>query len=373
MRGEFAYFVNVVNLLSVFISMAVSSSLPYLRETYGDVAIHRVVKLINIQVLVYGMFLLIVGLYFGDGLFMCVLFAGVVLQYANQLDFIAIICNIKKRNRLVGVAAFIYLGLLVVAYLYSEGSLDTIILAFVFYAILRILLYLVSYKFLLNFDKSVSNGFFEIIKVSGFSMLVALVGMLNYNADVIILQKFVSFSEIGIYSAAVGLASMFWVVPDAFKDVLIGRLRGERGLRHLILGIKLNVLFSLLVLIIFFFIGKQCLVFFYGAEYESSFSVTLILLMGVIPMILFKFVNAYYLYLGKQVLTFFVSLIAVLINITLNFCLIPEYGIEGSAVSSVISYMFVGVFLLAVFIFENPKVRTVFLSFSRKELTDFFK
>ena len=91
MRGEFAYFVNVVNLLSVFISMAVSSSLPYLRETYGDVAIHRVVKLINIQVLVYGMFLLIVGLYFGDGLFMCVLFAGVVLQYANQLDFIAII------------------------------------------------------------------------------------------------------------------------------------------------------------------------------------------------------------------------------------------------------------------------------------------
>jgi O-antigen/teichoic acid export membrane protein len=373
MRGEFAYFVNIVNLLSVFISMAVSSSLPYLREKYGDVAIHRVIKLINIQVLVYILFLVIVGLYWGSSFYTYILFAGVVLQYANQLDFIAIVCNIKKRNRLVGFAASTYLIVLSIVYFYSDASLNAIVFSFMLYAIVRVVFYLISFKFFLQFDRSVSIDFFEIIKVSGFSMLVALVGMLNYNADVIILERYVSFAEIGIYSAAVGLASMFWVVPDAFKDVLIGRMGGERGLRHLILGIKINIVFSLLVLIIFFFIGRQCLVFFYGADYESSFSVTLILLVGVIPMILFKFINAYYLYLGKQVLTFFISLVAVLINIALNFYLIPEYGVNGSAFSSVVSYMFVGLFLITIFIFEQPKVRGVFLSFSRKEIIDFFK
>jgi O-antigen/teichoic acid export membrane protein len=373
MRGEFAYFVNIVNLLSVFISMAVSSSLPYLREKYGEAAIHRVIKLINIQVLIYILFLLIVGLYWGSSFYTYILFAGVLLQYANQLDFIAIVCNIKKRNRLVGFAALTYLIVLSVVYFYLDASLDAIVFSFMLYAIVRVVFYLISFKFFLQFDRSVSIDFFEIIKVSGFSMLVALVGMLNYNADVIILERYVSFAEIGIYSAAVGLASMFWVVPDAFKDVLIGRMGGERGLRHLIFGIKINIVFSLLVLIIFFFIGRQCLVFFYGADYESSFSVTLILLVGVIPMILFKFINAYYLYLGKQILTFFISLVAVLINIGLNFYLIPEYGVNGSAFSSVVSYMFVGLFLITIFIFEQPKVRGVFLSFSRKEIIDFFK
>ena len=63
----------------------------------------------------------------------------------------------------------------------------------------------------------------EVLKFSFFPMLTSLLTILNYNMDVIILNFFVENREIGLYSLAVTFASMLWIIPDAFKDVLFNK------------------------------------------------------------------------------------------------------------------------------------------------------
>lgn len=373
MRGEFAYYLNIVNITSVFISLAISSSLPFLREKYGEKSVHGIIRLINIQMLVYFILVLIAAVFINIEDYAYILLASILLQYANQLDFIVMIVDIRKRNILISVSIFIYFSILLVDYVFLKASLNVIIFSFISYAIVRIVFYIKYFKSFFTIKKTTSIRFTEVIKISSLSMFVALVGMLNYNADVIILQKYVSFSEIGIYSAAVGLASMFWVVPDAFKEVIIGRLGSEKGLENIVSAIKINIIFSFFVFILFFLVGKEVIIFFYGYEYEPSFSIIVMLLSGVIPIVLFKFISAYYLYMGKQAMTLFASIIALLINISLNFYLVPKFGIDGSAIATIISYVFVGLSLTFIFIYDNPKSARFFMKTSRKEITDFFK
>ncbi len=374
MRGEFAYYLNVVNIMSVFISFAISSSLPFLREKYGDKSIYVILRIINIQMLIYFSLVVFSSFFIILENYIYILLTSLILQYANQLDFIVMIIDIKKRNVLISVSIFIYFSILVISYLFFKSSLDIIIFSFMLYAIVRIIFYILSLRefFTIKIKKAKHIKFIEIIKISGLSMLVALLGMLNYNADVIILQRYVSFSEIGIYSAAVGLASMFWVVPDAFKEVILGRLDGENGLRNIISAIKINIIFSLVVFIFFFFIGREFIVFVYGDKYEPSFTIVLMLLAGVIPMIFFKLISAYYLYMGRQTMTLLASIAALLLNVTMNFYLVPRFGIDGSAIAAIASYFFVGASLTFVFIYDNPKSVRLFMENSKKEIMLFF-
>lgn len=353
-RGEYGYFINVVNILSVFIGFAISSSFPYFRERYGDNALFPILKIIHAQMALYTILLLVIWGVVGFNLYFIFMLSAVVVQYSSQLDFLAIVVDVRKRNRLVGATALVYTLALLSIYFWTDDELYVIISVFVCFSVLKIFFYIFRFDFL--YTKGMSVPFFDVFKISGFSMLAALVGMLNYNADVLILQKYVSFSEIGLYSAAVALASMFWVIPDAFKEVLIGKLRNGRGVTDLVYGIQINILLGVAILFCFYYLGEFFIVFFYGEEYGPSYGISFILLLGVTPMIFFKFIGSYYLFLGKQIVVFLVSFLSMLINILLNFLLVPNHGVEGAAIASVISYLFVGVIMAIVFYIDNPEV-----------------
>lgn len=373
LRGEYAFTLNYINIISLVLSFALTSSIPNIVSRFGESAGGVVLKLLHVQLVLY-LAAAVIFFYsygFSDLSFFVIL--CVFTQYSNQLDFYAIFSNVKLRNNILLYSSALYSFSLLILFFVSDSNL-----IFIFYLLLAtVLIKISSYlKFygllnsLLSFRVFPRFDYFSIFKLSFFSMLVSLVAMLNYGVDILILESYVSFSELGLYSSAVVFSSLLWLVPDAFKDVLVGKLNKSDGLSLFLSALKLNVLFSFLFFLFFIFSGKFLISFFYGKDYVGSYSSTLILLFGVIPMIFFKFINAYYLSKGKQIFIFMVSFFSVVINVFLNIILIPLFGIDGSALASVVSYFFVGIVLLMFFLKENP---TCITSFYKISFLDFKK
>lgn len=67
-------------------------------------------------------------------------------------------------------------------------------------------------------------------------------------------------------------------------------------------------------------------------------------------MIFYKIINTLYISIGEQKISCFILFISTVINIILNFIMIPIWGGIGAALSSVFSYAVCGVFLCTNFV-----------------------
>lgn len=124
---------------------------------------------------------------------------------------------------------------------------------------------------------------------------------------------------------------------------------------------KIIFIFSILFsLIIFLFSSKILLIF--GEEYIISKTALIILLVGNLLM---SFAGNTYIYLlmtNKGVVLGRLIFAAVLINVLLNFFIIPIYGIEGAAFTSIISILFWN-FIGAFYIFKVDRINITLIKF----------
>ncbi|MEH6992830.1 polysaccharide biosynthesis C-terminal domain-containing protein, partial [Neobacillus drentensis] len=96
--------------------------------------------------------------------------------------------------------------------------------------------------------------------------------------------------------------------------------------------------------------GKFFITLLYGTEFSSAYIVTIIIFIGIISMTIYKILYPYYVSNGLQKFCYKVLLIGAIVNVILNFALIPLFGIEGAAISSVLSYSVCGYILLKRFL-----------------------
>ena len=86
-------------------------------------------------------------------------------------------------------------------------------------------------------------------------------------------------------------------------------------------------------------LGKLFLEIFYGKEYVQAFTTTMILFIGVIPMIAFKLIHPVYVNQGKSAMVVKLLIVSIISNIVVSLILIPRFQAVGAAFASVISYM----------------------------------
>lgn len=349
LRGEYALLLNLSNILAVVLGFNITSSYPYFLRKYKNNVLEKINNIILFQTFIYIAVLIFIYLYGSSPDVMTLLTLSIIAQFSNQLDFISIIKNINKRNKIVTLSGVIQTIALVVMYFLTSENIYYIISTLICFHLLKIFAYMFfnKTKITINLNSMLMTS--EILKFSFFPMLTSLLAILNYNMDVIILNFFVENREIGLYSLAVTLASMLWIVPDAFKDVLFNKTAQNDSVDALKLSIKINLYFSFIVIIIFSVFGNSFISFIYGEEFSESFLVSLILISGTIPMIFFKLIGTLYQAVGKQHYSFYTLALSVLINFVCNLITIPFMGIIGAAISSVFSYLVCGLIMLSTF------------------------
>ncbi|MTV91620.1 hypothetical protein GM544_14545, partial [Streptococcus pneumoniae] len=87
--------------------------------------------------------------------------------------------------------------------------------------------------------------------------------------------------------------------------------------------------FMILLIIGFLSFGEFAITLLYGSSYIKAFPITLVIFLGSLSMIFFKILQPIYISQGKQSVAIKILSVSALINISLNWYLIPNYQITG--------------------------------------------
>jgi O-antigen/teichoic acid export membrane protein len=352
-KGDYAYITQIVLIVTIILNLGIHQSYSFFYRKKINNIFNKYLNVYLLQFLVYISIGILLAVLLNNILYIYICMMVPFSVFNQQLESTMAVENIRLKIKLHMV----------------NVTLRTIVSAYMFFALESNLLYpvlltiginLVTIASYIYFSKVapniLKNDYRLMKKVLAFSwlpMLTALLITFNYSIDIIFLKHMGTAFELGIYSTAVGLINYFWLIPDAFKEVLVSRVARSNSIRSTILSIKIS-LFSIVVTIIaFFLVGNYAISLMYGSQFKEAYGITVLLSIGAISMIFYKIIGTLFLAEGKRWFYFLSLLISVIANIVANLYMIPKLGMYGAAISSVISYTICGLSFFIYFLIQK--------------------
>jgi O-antigen/teichoic acid export membrane protein len=181
--------------------------------------------------------------------------------------------------------------------------------------------------------------------VFGFHLLFA---NLFFQIDTILLSLWKGNLYVGMYQAVFKLIILPLMIPDILNFTLLPVLsrlfttEKEKALRILYLMNKLLFLASLPITLILYVYSEEIINIIYGyKQYSASVPVLKIFAFNIFIRFSFEAFALILTTTNKQVIRMYTVISATIINIALNYFLIPQFGLKGAAIVSLISIIFV--------------------------------
>lgn len=176
------------------------------------------------------------------------------------------------------------------------------------------------------------------------SHLSNILAFVNYRADILLVNFFLTPFSTGIYIIAVQISEKLWMLSKAASTVLLPKLSAmyKEPKERLKLTKKGFIVVSSLTAatgLVVAFILYWFMSLIFGEQYEESWPVYLWLLPGIIAGAGARIQSNCIAAAGKPEWNFYAAVLVVAINITLNLLLIPIYGIVGAALATSLAYI----------------------------------
>lgn len=194
---------------------------------------------------------------------------------------------------------------------------------------------------------------------------------LNYRVDIILLDKFSNSYELGIYAKGAAITQYLWQIPMLLSTVVFARSSVSKNGKAFSLKVAQLLRISFLIIgissVVMFLFSERIITGLYGLKFKESTAVLNYLLPGVVILTIFKVMNMDLAGKGKPWISMKAMLPALVINIIMNIILIPEWGADGAAFSSTISYGVAGVLFLFFYSKAVELPIRVILGYKRKD------
>ncbi len=354
LRGQYTYNMNMMALIANFLSLGIqyAYSIERKNEKVPLEDLKAKYFAVNIKVL---LFYLVIGIFlfaaFYDPTFSMIYLILPFNVIAGQIGNILLIEDIKYHSLIYMLSSCIYFVLTVIVFLFFKVNLTVVmlvnLLVFLFLAVL-FLYKLKNKKYLFEIDLKYLG---KIIKLGFIPMITAMLKMVNYNFDTIMLKHMgVDLAKIGYYSIAVALAGYIWYIPDIFKDVSFSKSAKEKSCDNICFSMRISNALTIFVILGIVVFGKIFITVMYGKDFINAYAVSLILILGTPAMGIFNIISPVFNVVGLAKFNFNILLKSAVSNIILNLLLIPLMGIEGAALASVVSYSICGVMMTRKFV-----------------------
>ncbi len=187
---------------------------------------------------------------------------------------------------------------------------------------------------------------FGLIKQFIFFSSMAYVGNIfqffSYKLDFWIVDAYNGKTTLGIYSLAVQLSQLLWILPQALGTVLYSYASSckEEEAIHIMLILKKITFYGTLIFAIpglilsYFFIPLL-----YGKEFTPAIHLMFIFLTGIIPFSIPSLLGSFFAARGLFKYSFYIGVTVSIFTVCCYFVLIPMYGAIGGAIASVFSYL----------------------------------
>lgn len=179
----------------------------------------------------------------------------------------------------------------------------------------------------------------------------SLAGFFGYRADVFILSAILADARaIGLYSLGVSLAELTFFVPDSVSTVFFPRVASldRRSADEMAANISRFTVLITLLSVVGLVPAAFATVYLVLPDFVGSLPAFLILLPGIVALTVAKVLSSYISGLGIPLQVAVASGTALIVNVVANLILIPLLGIQGAALSSLISYTVNAVMLLTI-------------------------
>ena len=202
------------------------------------------------------------------------------------------------------------------------------------------------------FKKSLALIF---LKKSWPLFLSGLMYVVYLRIDQIMVKEILGNQSAGIYAVAINLSESWYFIPNIiisslFPAIVLSKTKSVHVYHKRLINLY-SILFWIAVLIAIFMnvFGHFIIEHLYGINYIESYSVLKIYIWSNV-FFFFNVLSSKWLVIeGFYIHSFLRNIIGAFINISINFILLKKIGLMGAALSTLISYAFVGLFYDMIF------------------------
>ncbi len=303
--------------------------------SFWNVAIEIIQFVINNWLIVYfGIFLEIV----------CYYWTAVLMTYSRGVRVTSYLAGVR------GVSQLLIFLILVYFFLDEPDKLWAAITAYFIALFIRAFFSILEVgKIKMTIPADFISLNLKLYKYGAATLLFNLSVLLIFKIDTFMISEALGYKELGIYSIAVALAEVLLMIPSVIGIALFAHFPSMKNEEQILL-LK-RVFFavfamSILLSIFLYIIGPIIISPLFGEAFSKATSPFQILLPGIVAMSLNYSIANYFAGTGRPIIAAIAFFFGVIINISLNFFLIPKYGISGAAIASSISYICVTIFFL---------------------------
>lgn len=189
--------------------------------------------------------------------------------------------------------------------------------------------------------------------------IALLIINLNTKLDIILLGKLSTKYQIGIYAKGANIIQYLWQIPMLLSTIIFARSASSKKDKEFSIKVtqllRLSLIFVGLGLTVLYLFSEEVIVGLFGENFKESSQVLNLLLFGVLLLTIFKSMNVDMAGKGKPWVSMKAMIPGLIINVVLNLLWIPEYGANGAALASTISYSTIAV----LFLFFYSKETTI--------------
>ncbi|KAB1189926.1 oligosaccharide flippase family protein [Haloferax sp. MBLA0076] len=185
----------------------------------------------------------------------------------------------------------------------------------------------------------------QLLTFNVLNIALVLLVMSLYHIDVIMIRMFLGNDETGYYKAALALAEYMWFVPIVLQSLLLHSTSSlwssgehERVSRMSARITRYTALLTIVMAIGIAVLADRFVPYYFGADFLPVVAPLIYLLPGALGFAIARPIYAISQGNGNLKPLIFATGGAALLNLVLNFILIPEYGIIGAAVATSIGY-----------------------------------
>ena len=180
--------------------------------------------------------------------------------------------------------------------------------------------------------------------------------------DQIMLGQMLNSEAVGVYSAAIKLSEIWHFIPKitliSVTPILISlhkknKLSFKKEFKKIL---KIMIFLSILISFFIFVFSKSIIGILYGSEFYESIDVLKINIWSLIFVSMGVISSQWYIIKNKQHFSLYYVLLGAIANIILNYFLIPLYGANGAAISTLISYSMI----ILIFDLLSKETREIF-------------
>lgn len=288
------------------------------------------------------------------------------LRFQSKVD--------SKYTSLSRLTSVLISSALKLIFIYTSLSLIYLVIAQAIQTIIFIFLIIIFYKYKNYEAKSWVYNKDEagyLLKNGSLIFLGSIFAMIYLKIDIVMLKFLTDSSEVGIYSVAASLSEAWYFIPTAIVATVSPRLIKLKNESKELYNKRYQQLFDLLfmmglvVSIVVSLISFDLINFTYGEDYINAASILVIHVWASIFVAMRAGFSRWIIIENMYTYSIVTQGLGALINVILNYYLIPDYQGVGAAYATLISYITAGYLSLLI----NNKTRIVFIMMTKSLLS----